>query len=44
MKEQLAAGGLDDLTKEEIESLVSAAKPEPQRAFMKHMDDKDTEY
>jgi len=44
MKEQLAAGSLGDLTKEEIENLVKSAKPAPQRAFMKHMDDKETDY
>ena len=44
MKEQLAAGGLPDLTQDEIANLVKSAKPAPQRAFMKHMDDKDTEY
>jgi len=44
MKEQLAAGGFCNLKTDEIDSLVNAAKPEPQRAFMKHMDDKDTEY
>jgi len=44
MKEQLAAGALPELTQDEIDELVKAAKPAPQRAFMKHMDDKDTEY
>lgn len=44
MKQQLAAGSLPDLTEQEIESLVKAAQPAPQRGFMKHMDDKDTEY
>lgn len=44
MKEQLAAGGLPKLTQEEVDALVAAAKPAPQRAFMKHMDDQDTEY
>ncbi|GAA5901587.1 hypothetical protein JCM5296_003326 [Sporobolomyces johnsonii] len=44
MKEQLAAGQLPDLSQEEIDSLTKSAKPAPQRAFMKHMDDKDTEY
>jgi hypothetical protein len=43
MKEQLAAGNLPELTEEEIASLVKVAKP-TRRAFMKHMDDKDTEY
>ncbi|GAA5868454.1 hypothetical protein JCM8547_006280 [Rhodosporidiobolus lusitaniae] len=43
MKQQLAAGALPDLTQEEIDSLVAAAKPAPQRAFMQHMD-KDEEY
>ncbi|GAA6016526.1 hypothetical protein JCM10207_002827 [Rhodosporidiobolus poonsookiae] len=41
LKQQLAAGGLPDLTQDEIDSLVSAAKPAPQRAFMKHMDGND---
>lgn len=40
---QLASGALPDLTKEEIDSLVAAAKPAPQRAFMQHMD-QDEEY
>lgn len=44
MKEQLAAGGLPELTQEEVDALIAAAKPAPQRAFMKHMDDQDTEY
>lgn len=44
MKEQLAAGALSELSREEMEELVEAAKPEPQRAFMKHMDDDKTEY
>ncbi|BGP53819.1 hypothetical protein JCM8202_005593 [Rhodotorula sphaerocarpa] len=44
MKEQLASGALPDLTQEEIDALVAAAKPAPQRAFMKHMDDDKTEY
>jgi diketogulonate reductase-like aldo/keto reductase len=44
MKEQLAAGALPELTQEEVEALVAAAKPAPQRAFMKHMDDQNTEY
>ncbi|GAA5993876.1 hypothetical protein JCM11641_007930 [Rhodosporidiobolus odoratus] len=44
IKQQLAAGGLPDLTEAELESLRSSAKPAPQRAFMKHMDDEKTEY
>lgn len=44
MKEQLAAGALPELTQEEVDALVAAAKPAPQRAFMKHMDDQNTEY
>ncbi|GAA6006431.1 hypothetical protein JCM11491_004955 [Sporobolomyces phaffii] len=44
MKEQLAAGKLPELEQEEIDSLVRSAQPAPQRGFMKHMDDKDTEY
>ncbi|GAA6052784.1 hypothetical protein JCM3770_003547 [Rhodotorula araucariae] len=44
MKEQLAAGALPELTQDEIDELVKAAKPAPQRAFMKHMDDATTEY
>ncbi|GAA5996268.1 aldo/keto reductase [Rhodotorula paludigena] len=44
MKEQLAAGALPELTQQEIDELVAAAKPAPQRAFMKHMDDTNTEY
>ncbi|GAA6061583.1 hypothetical protein JCM10212_004333 [Sporobolomyces blumeae] len=44
MKEQLAAYGIADLTNDEMDELVEAAKPEPQRAFMKHMDDHKTEY
>ncbi|GAA5833178.1 hypothetical protein JCM11251_005168 [Rhodosporidiobolus azoricus] len=44
IKQQLAAGALPDLTQEEIDSLTKAAKPAPQRAFMKHMDDLETEY
>lgn len=44
MKEQLAAGQLPELTQAEVDALVAAAKPAPQRAFMKHMDDTTTEY
>ncbi|GAA5926976.1 hypothetical protein JCM10213_005539 [Rhodosporidiobolus nylandii] len=44
IKQQLAAGALPDLTQDEIDSLVNAAKPAPQRAFMQHMDDEKTEY
>ncbi|BGP37951.1 hypothetical protein JCM10450v2_001888 [Rhodotorula kratochvilovae] len=44
MKEQLAAGDLPELTQDEIDELTKAAKPAPQRAFMKHMDDTTTEY
>ncbi|GAA5894126.1 hypothetical protein JCM8208_002354 [Rhodotorula glutinis] len=44
MKEQLAAGALPELTQDEIDELVEAAKPAPQRAFMKHMDDTETEF
>lgn len=44
MKQQLEAGSLPELSQEEIDKLVAAAKPAPQRGFMKHMDDKDTEY
>jgi len=44
MKEQLAAGALPELTQDEIDELVAAAKPTPQRAFMKHMDDTETEF
>ncbi|GAA5947297.1 hypothetical protein JCM3765_001613 [Sporobolomyces pararoseus] len=43
MKEQLAAGSLASLTQDEIDSLTKAAKPH-QRGFMKHMDDKETDY
>lgn len=44
MKEQLEAGGLPELTEEEIESLVGAAKPSPQRAFEEHMGELNVEY
>ncbi|GAA5888124.1 hypothetical protein JCM6882_000289 [Rhodosporidiobolus microsporus] len=44
IKQQLAAGALPALTQDEIDSLVKAAVPAPQRAFMKHMDDTKTEY
>ncbi|GAA5873309.1 hypothetical protein JCM16303_001088 [Sporobolomyces ruberrimus] len=44
MKEQLEAGGLPELTEEEIESLVRAAKPSPQRTFEEHMGGLDVEY
>ncbi|GAA5978442.1 hypothetical protein JCM5350_001169 [Sporobolomyces pararoseus] len=43
MKEQLVAGSLPDLTQDEIDSLTKAATPR-QRGFMKHMDDKETDY
>ncbi|GAA5835143.1 hypothetical protein JCM3766R1_006882 [Sporobolomyces carnicolor] len=43
MKEQLAAGALPDLTEQEVKRLTDAAKPHS-RGFMKHMDDKETEY
>ncbi|BGP22846.1 indole-3-acetaldehyde reductase [Rhodotorula toruloides] len=41
MREQLAAGALPELTQDEVDSLVKAAKPAPQRVFMKHMDGDD---
>ncbi|BGP30109.1 hypothetical protein JCM10296v2_001861 [Rhodotorula toruloides] len=41
MKEQLAAGALPELTQDEVDLLVKAAKPAPQRVFMKHMDGDD---
>jgi len=45
MKEQLAAGGLGDLTKEEVDRLVVAAEAHsPQRAFEEHMGELDVEY
>ena len=44
MKEQLAAGSLRDLTEEEIDRLVAAAEPSPQRAFEEHMGELDVEY
>jgi len=44
MKEQLAAGGLGDLTQDEIDRLVRAAEPSPQRAFEEHMGELDVEY
>ncbi|GAA5947299.1 hypothetical protein JCM3765_001614 [Sporobolomyces pararoseus] len=44
MKEALAGGALPDLTKEEQEKLVKAAKPSPQRAFPEHMGQLDKEY
>ena len=43
MKEQLAAAALPDLTEQEVKRLTDAAKPHS-RGFMKHMDDKETEY
>lgn len=44
MSRQLAAGALPELTQDEVDSIVKAAKPAPQRVFMKHMDDRDAEY
>ncbi|GAA6006433.1 hypothetical protein JCM11491_004956 [Sporobolomyces phaffii] len=44
MKEQLAAGGIPELTSEEVEKLVRAAKPSPRRAFEEHMGELDVEY
>lgn len=41
LRRQLAAGALPELTQDEVDSLVMAAKPAPQRVFMKHMDGDD---
>jgi len=39
MKEQLAAGGIADLTGEEVAELKAAGAEKPGRVFMKHMDE-----